>query len=208
MRKLFNEFFCIPKQGKVCEKVMLAHMVTTIAIVLICLAAMSITAYACFSYNVTSSSNVIRSVTIKAEVQVRISDTDGKIVDTIAPVTSDQKSFKIEGLTADDIYIVSIKLINDAAAAKTGFMSVSAEGCPDTYYTQQLGKDKKAEGGETNELSFKLIVTDTTTVHLQACWGTSSYYADFQNESDELYITQDEEIKLFIGGKEGKPLSE
>ena len=54
MRKLYNEFFYIPKHGKVREKVMLTRLTMTITIVIMCLAAMSITAYAYFSYNITS----------------------------------------------------------------------------------------------------------------------------------------------------------
>ena len=203
MRKLFNEFFYIPKHGKVREKVMLTRLATTITIVIMCLAAMSITAYAYFSYNITSGSNIIRSATFKTEVQVQITDSNGKAVDTnISPITSDHKSFDIKGLTVGEAYTVSIKPINDETAAKTGFVIVSADGCPDTYYTQQLGTDEKVEGGRTPELSFQLIITDSTTIHLKAHWGTSSHYADFQNKAEELYVTQGEKVTLTINGKD------
>lgn len=200
MRKLFNEFFYIPQHGKVREKVMLTRLVSLITIVILCLAAMSITAYAYFSYNVTSGSNIIRSATFKTEVQVQITDSNGKAVDTVKPITSDYKSFKIEGLTVGETYTISVAPIKDEKAAKTGFVIVTADNCPDTYYTQQLGKDEKVEGGETNKLSFEIMITDSTTVYLRAHWGTSSYYDEFQNKAEELYITQNEVIKLVVNG--------
>lgn len=200
MRKLFNEFFYIPQHGKVREKVMLTRLASLITIVIFCLAAMSITAYAYFSYNVTSGSNIIRSATFKTEVQVQITDSNGKAVDTVKPITSDYKSFKIEGLTVGETYTISVAPIKDEKAAKTGFVIVTADNCPDTYYTQQLGKDEKVEGGETNKLSFEIMITDSTTVYLRAHWGTSSYYDEFQNKAEELYITQDETIKLIVNG--------
>lgn len=200
MRKLFNEFFYIPQHGKVREKVMLIRLASLITIVIFCLAAMSITAYAYFSYNVTSGSNIIRSATFKAEVQVQITDSNGKAVDTVKPITSDYKSFKIEGLTVGETYTISVAPIKDEKAAKTGFVIVTADNCPDTYYTQQLGKDEKVEGGETNKLSFEIMITDSATVYLRAHWGTSSYYDEFQNKAEELYITQDETIKLIVNG--------
>jgi sporulation protein YlmC with PRC-barrel domain len=200
VRKLFNEFFYIPQHGKVREKVMLTRLASLITIVIFCLAAMNITAYAYFSYNVTSGSNIIRSATFKTEVQVQITDSNGKAVDTVKPITSDYKSFKIEGLTVGETYTISVAPIKDEKAAKTGFVIVTADNYPDTYYTQQLGKDEKVEGGETNKLSFRIMITDSTTVYLSAHWGTSSYYDEFQNKAEELYITQDETIKLIVNG--------
>ena len=200
MRKLYNEFFYIPKYGKIREKVMLARVAMTVVIMVVCLAAMSITAYAYFSYNVTSGSNIIRSATFKTEVQVQITDSNGKAVDTVKPITSDYKSFKIEGLTVGETYTISVAPIKDEKAAKTGFVIVTADNCPDTYYTQQLGKDENVEGGETNKLSFEIMITDSTTVYLRAHWGTSSYYDEFQNKAEELYITQNEVIKLVVNG--------
>ena len=200
MRKLYNEFFYIPKYGKIREKVMLARVAMTVVIMVVCLAAMSITAYAYFSYNITSGSNIIRSATFKTEVQVQITDSNGKAVDTVKPITSDYKSFKIEGLTVGETYTISVAPIKDEKAAKTGFVIVTADNCPDTYYTQQLGKDEKVEGGETNKLSFGIMITDSTTVYLRAHWGTSSYYDEFQNKAEELYITQNEVVKLIVNG--------
>ena len=205
MRKLFNEFFYISKHGKVREKVMLTRLIMTITIVIMCLAAMSITAYAYFSYNVTSGFNTIKSANFETQVEVQITDANGVAVENsqITPITSDYKKFRIEGLEVGKYYIVTITH-TEQSTAKTGFVVVTADKCPNTYHTQQLAKDVNAEGGQTPSISFKLMITDTTNVHLLAHWGTSSYYDAYKDKGDqeELYITQGEEIKLIIGGKD------
>lgn len=86
MKELYNEFFHIPKHGKVREKVMLMRTAITVVIMIVCLAAMSITAYAYFSYNVTSGSNTIKAanfdalitITDENNISVNPSSTDGK----------------------------------------------------------------------------------------------------------------------------------
>ena len=202
MRKLYNEFFYIPKHGKVREKVMLTRMASTITTVLACLLAMAITAYAYFSYNVTSSDNVIKAATFTTEVQVRLFNSEGEIVDRLIPITSDDKFFEIEGLEIGEIYTITIEPIQDETSAQTGFVIVTADDCPDTYHTQQLGRDENAAGGETEELTFRLMITDRTTLYLEAHWGTSSYYDDYRDKGDdeEFYITQDEEITMIVNG--------
>ena len=209
MRKLYNEFFHIPKHGEIREKVMLTRICSTVATIVMCLTAMSITAYAYFSYNITSGSNTIKAATFKTEVQVRIFDSDGEAADTVTPITSDHQSFRIEGLTVGKTYTVTLKPIHDETTAKTGFVVVTADNCPDTYHTQQLGKDESVEGGETEELSFKLTITGTTNVLLTAHWGTSSYYDEYKNKGDaeELYITQNEEIEMNVTGAADTPAS-
>jgi len=203
VRKLYNEFFYIPKHGKVREKVMLTRIAMTVTIVIMCLAAMSITAYAYFSYNITSGSNIIKAATFETQVQVQITDADGKAVDNsqITPITSDHKKFRIEGLEVGKWYTVTIAH-TELSTAKTGCVVVTADKCEETYHTQQLAKDVNAEGGQTPSISFKLMITDTTNVHLLAHWGTSSYYDAYKEKGDQedLYITQGEEIKLIIDG--------
>ena len=204
MRKLFNEFFYIPQHGKVREKVMLIRLASLITIVILCLAAMSITAYAYFSYNVTSGSNIIRSATFKTEVQVQITDSNGKAVENskITPITSDNKKFRIEGLEVGKWYQFTITKNEVRNTAQTGFIIVSAEGCPVTYHTQQLGVDKSVPGEYTPAIIFKLMITDATDVILESHWGTSSCYSEYQIGSvdDERYIILNEEIKMIVNG--------
>ena len=199
MRELYNEFFYIPKHGKVREKVMLTRIAMTVTIVIMCLAAMSITAYAYFSYNISSGSNIIKAAHFETKVSIQITDKNGEAVD-INPITSNYQTYKV-GLDAGKIYTVTITPTENSTA-KTGFVVITANGCEKTYHTQQLGIDTNIGEGETKTISFKLIVTDKTDVHFLAHWGTSSYYDAYKNKGDqeELYITQGEEIMMIVNG--------
>lgn len=199
MRKLYNEFFYIPKHGKVREKVMLTRIAMTVTIVIMCLAAMSFTAYAYFSYNISSGFNIIKAAHFETKVSIQITDENEEVVD-INPITSNYQTYKV-GLDAGKIYTVTITPTENSTA-KTGFVVITANGCEKTYHTQQLGIDTNIGEGETKTISFKLIVTDKTDVHFLAHWGTSSYYDAYKNKGDqeELYITQGEEIMMIVNG--------
>ena len=202
MRKLYNEFFYIPKYGKIREKVMLARVAMTVVIMVVCLAAMSITAYAYFSHNVTSGSNTIKAASFYTDVTVQITDADGNAVENsnITPITSDNKKFRIEGLEVGKWYQFTITKNEVRNTAQTGFIIVSADGCPITYHTQQLGVDKSVPGEYTPAIIFKLMITDATDVILESHWGTSSCYSEYQIGSvdDERYIILNEEIKMIV----------
>mgnify|MGYP003302129927 CR=1 FL=1 len=201
MRKLFNEFFYIPQHGKVREKVMMTRLGSTIAIVIMCLAAMSITAYAYFSYNITSGSNIIKAAHFETKVSIQITDENGEAVD-INPITSNYQTHKVT-LNAGELYTITVTPTENSTAT-TGFIVVTADGCDKTYHTQQLGIDESVADGKTPSITFKLLITDTTEVKFLAHWGTSSYYDDYKNkgDSEELYITQNEEVKMIVNGFE------
>ena len=197
MRKLYNEFFYIPKHGKIREKVMLARVAMTVTIVIMCLAAMSITAYAYFSHNVTSGSNIIESASFYTDVTVQITAEDGTAVDTITTNTSDHKSHSAE-LSANKTYTITLKH-NDRSTAQTGFVIVTAEGCETKYHTQQLGRDGD---GNTYTITFKLTPGANTVVTFRSHWGTSTYYG-YAGDSDnniEKYILDGEDIELVNSG--------
>lgn len=202
MRKLYNEFFYIPKYGKIREKVMLARVAMTVVIMVVCLATMSITAYAYFSHNVTSGSNTIKAASFYTDVTVQITDADGNAVENsnITPITSDNKKFRIEGMEVGKWYQFTITKNEVRNTAQTGFIIVSADGCPITYHTQQLGVDKSVPGEYTPAIIFKLMITDATDVILESHWGTSSCYSEYQIGSvdDERYIILNEEIKMIV----------
>ena len=197
MRKLYNEFFYIPKHGKIREKVMLTRIAMTITIMVICLAAMSLTAYAYFLHNVTSGSNTIKAASFYTDVTVQITAEDGTVVETITTNTSDHKSHSAE-LSANKTYTITLKH-NDRSTAQTGFVIVTAEGCETKYHTQQLGRDGD---GNTYTITFKLTPGANTVVTFRSHWGTSTYYG-YAGDSDnniEEYILDGEDIELVISG--------
>lgn len=204
MRKLYNEFFYIPKYGKIREKVMLARVAMTVVIMVVCLATMSITAYAYFSHNVTSGSNTIKAASFYTDVTVQITAEDGTFVETITTNTSDHKSHSAE-LSANKTYTITVKH-NDRSTAQTGFVIVTAEGCETRYHTQQLGRDGN---GKTYTITFKLTPGANTIVTFRSHWGTSTYYG-YAGDSDnniEEYILDGEDIELVISGSKPNKVS-
>ncbi len=198
MKKLYNEFFYVPKygKGKIREKVMLTRTAMTVVIMIVCLAAMGLTAYAYFAYNVTAASNVIKAANFETKVSIQISDSNNE------PVTMEQLNAKTQAATlqAEKEYSVTIE---KAGTAQTGFCVISATGCDvEKYHTQQIGKDVKSNTEGKNVITFKLVVTDTTVVSFCSHWGTSSYYADYENkgENDALYIIDGETVTMQING--------
>lgn len=71
MRKLYNDFFHIPENEKIKEKVMMMRVVLTVVVMVGCLVAMGITAYAYFSYSVTSHFGAIRAANFETNVSVQ-----------------------------------------------------------------------------------------------------------------------------------------
>ena len=193
MRKLYREFFYIPKYGKIREKVMLTRVITTVAVIVFCLAAMGITAYAYFSYNVTSASNKIQAANFETNVNIQITDENGESVEVI---TSNYKSH-VATLKANTKYFITLKPTQKSTAT-TGFVIVTAEGCEDRYHTQQLGKDGS---GNTDTVTFYLILGGDTKVTFLAHWGTSSYYG-YNSDSDQ-YIKQGEIVQIPVNGLTG-----
>ena len=196
MRTLYNKFFRVYKHEKISDKVMLARITVTVSVIVACLIAMSLTAYAYFSHDIISAHNVIKSANFITNVNVVITDENGEAPKVI---TSNYKKFRIENLEPLKEYTVTITP-TDRSTATTGFIIVSSEKCSEKYHTQQLGVDELATNQKTEAIMFKLKITDATDVLLEACWGTSSYYADYKQNGDinQLYITNGEEIEMDI----------
>lgn len=191
MRKLYQEFFYVPKCGKVRDKVMVVRMFTMVAVIVLCLASMAVTAYAYFSYNITSGVNVIRAAHFETKVTVQIKDSSGAEVKVN---TSNHISHWAQ-LDADTKYLITLEHTK-RSTAKTGFVIITAENCDVKYHTQQLGKDGN---GITEQVSFWLQPTAETKVTFLSHWGTSSHYG-YEIENDPLYITQGETVSLVING--------
>ena len=197
MKKLYNEFFYVPKHGKVREHVMMTRLAVTVVTMLLCLFAITLTAYAYFSYNVSSGFNVIKSANFEADVSIQITDNDAEVV----KVNKIDNTTHTVYLEADKTYSVTIDE-SENSTANTGFCIVTAEGCPLVYHTQQLGADESAEGGRTKKIEFKLQVDASTVVKFISHWGASSHYDDYREkrDNDSLYITNGDVISMKITG--------
>lgn len=187
MRKLYNEFFYIPKHGKVREKVMLTRIAMTVTIVIMCLAAMSITAYAYFSYNITSGSNIIKAANFEANVSITDSNND--------PVTV-TKDGKVQTANLDaGKYTIELTKGNNSTA-KTGFCIIYIG--DKTYHTQQIGVDINANNEQRDLVSFALKINEpNAVVTIESHWGTSSYYGF---NIDENYIVNSNPTREIVIG--------
>ena len=183
MRKLYNEFFYIPKHGKVREKVMLTRVAMTVMIMVMCLAAMSITAYAYFSYNVTSGSNIIKAANFEANVSITDSNND--------PVTV-TKDGKVQ--TANlDAGKYTIELTKGNSTADTGFCVISIG--DKTYYTDQIGVDVKKDLTDAT-VKFDLWLSSPTKLEVLSHWGTSVYYGYGDDGRTEIFIVSGNVLDL------------
>ena len=203
MRRLYRSFFYAPKHEKVRDNVMLARAVVFVTVIVICLSAMSFAAYAHFSHTVTSPSNIIKATTFKIAVSVQKFDDAGNIIESIPPITTDYKSYRIPDLKAGETYTVTLEYM-DSNMVKTGFVELAASGCKEIYHTCQLGIDENVQNGETKVVTFKLTVDKPTDLIMKTYWGTSSYYAEYLQKGDgiDFYITQNKTVNLAVIGAE------
>ncbi len=188
MRNLYREFFHISKDGKIREKVMLTRVFITVTVCIVCLIAMGLSAYAYFSYDVTSPKNLIQSASFETEVKINVSNKNGAPVDV---TTGDDKAHEAT-LKAEIPYFITLEL-TDNNTANTGFVIVTAEGSEERYHTQQLGVD----GEETTGLiEFTIILEADAKVSFIDHWGTSSYYG-YETDSEQ-YIIDGETVTLKV----------
>lgn len=194
MRKLYREFFYVPKYGKVQDKVMVTRLTMLAVLVVSCLAVMGFTAFAYFQSGVTSDRNMLHSAHFETDVSVRISSASGSEVTVL---TSDHKSHKAT-LTGGQAYYITISHTT-RSTAKTGFVILTADGCETSYHTQQLGKDRY---GNTETISFTVTPTGNTTLIFRSHWGTSSFYAEFHDvgTNSDRYILNGEKVTIPITG--------
>ena len=185
MRKLYNEFFYIPKHGKIREKVMLTRLISTITIVIVCLAAMSITAYAYFSYNITSSFNTIKAAHFEANVVITITDSNNVPV----TVTKSGKA-KTANLEAGKY---TIELSKGDCTAQTGFCILTID--DKSYFTDQIGVDTDKALTDAN-VKFELRLSSPTKIEVLSHWGTSVNYGYKDAGRTEIFIVSDATVDL------------
>ena len=192
MRNLYNEFFCIPEHGKIREKVMLTRLILTITIVIVCLTAMSITAYAYFSYNITSSFNTIKAAHFEADVLITITDSNNEPV----TVTKSGKA-KTANLEAGKY---TIELSKGDCTAQTGFCILTID--DKSYFTDQIGVDTDKALTDAN-VKFELWLSSPTKIEVLSHWGTSVYYGYKDAGRAEIFIVNGDTLDLTAGTTNG-----
>jgi LysM repeat protein len=195
MKRFYDEYFRVPKHGRIRESVMVGRITVVVSIMLICLAAMSLTGYAYFTHSVTSASNVIKVASFDIDVSVTVKENEDAIVDVEKVDVRTYKATLLPGMT----YEVSLTRSGDAS---TGFCVISAKDCAiEKYHTQQLGTDVNALSSGDDSITVYITVTKETVVTFFAHWGTSSHYVDYVDKgvNGGLYIMDGDTVNMQIG---------
>ena len=166
-------------QEKVSEKNLLTRGLVTLTVVILCLAAMTLTAFAYYSLDIVSGSNKIKAAFFDVDVVID----NGNI--TVIPGANKTYSASLPAGTH------SIKVAHSAqSTANNGFVMVeTTEG---VYYTRQLTKSDN-----TDSLTFIFETNAEMAVKFSACWGTSIYH----NTRADIYITENNNVvKITVDG--------
>lgn len=182
MIKLCKKLGYKPKYSSDADSMMLKHLASTVTIVLVCLAAISFSAYAFFSHSVTSGTNTIKASSFSSTVAIKKDNGD-----LITEAKLQSYGFDIGK------YIVTFR--TDSSTTGTGYYIIKVNGT--TFYTQQLGVDMNAPGQQRNQISFVLDVKAPTTIEFESRWGTSSLYSTSPSDS-EFYIKDTDPMKEIV----------
>lgn len=184
MRRFYDEYFYVPKQGKIRDKVFSARITFSIFIMLLLLFAAGYAAFAYFSNDTNISIDTISSARYELEYSVK-KESDSPVT----PVSDGSY------LLASGTYTVTITGKDIADSAVTGFCIVDINGT--RYHTAQIGTDINETTGERETLAFTLVVPPDidAQVTFAAHWGTSTNYGYISGEAPEdTYIVNGETI--------------
>ena len=163
-------------QNKVSEKNLLTRGLVALTVVILCLAAMTLTAFAYYSLDIVSGSNKIKAAVF--DVNVTIQGDQGEVTVTSGP----NKTYK--AVLPAGTYSIEVAH-STQSTANTGF--VTMEVADGMYYTRQLTKSD-----HTDSLTFTIETNAEMAVKFSACWGTSIYH----NTQADIYITENKKITV------------
>lgn len=137
MNEFYKKYLFVPKSGtgKVREKVMLTRIGISIALIIVCMAAMSFTAYAYFSADITSSNNVIKTANWEVDVEAE------------SDVTFNEGYYLLDNSANSNerIYVFTVKKGQNANAT-LGYSRIDVKNDTDnylsvqTFYTEPIGQ--------------------------------------------------------------------
>lgn len=186
MIKLCKNLFYEPKYGNVQDSMMLKRLFSTVTIVLVCLAAISFSAYAYFTYSITSAPNKIQTSSFSASIMI-----ESEIENNVFTQGYIQNCSLEPGK-----YTVTIS--TDSGITGTGFYTITVGST--TYHTQQLGVDLNTLGQKRTQISFMLEVHTTTDIVFDSHWGTSSHYSAVPITENAFYIMNSDPLQVIVVG--------
>lgn len=199
MRKLLNDLFYIPKYGKMKETAFFARLAGSVAVIVVCLAAMAFTAYAYFSSSLTSGVNTLVAASFDVDVSVTQAEDQA--------VLEEESMFSKVVEPENGVYTLSAGIYrfliqpSESCTASTGYCVVNIGNR--TYFTVQLGMDVSTEGGMRQDTYFDLYLDGDAEakVTVTACLGTSAAYATGtlslgDSETEDYYLLEGEILHL------------
>lgn len=191
MRKIYDEYIRLPKEGEgvVCEKVFFTRLAISVVCIAMCMMAMGFNAYAYFTASISSSSNVIQTSTY---------ETIKNVTSTISDTETVKADSKVKGKYTLKPGQYNFTLTKQGTAS-TGYCRIDVDEVIDngtasfksSFYTQQLGKVAASEE-PVIERTILISVDKETVIQIVDCWGT---YAGAQSNAG-TYLNTDEVIRV------------
>lgn len=213
MKKLYHEYFHIPENGKISDKVMLGRTVVAALCVILCLCAFSVSTYAYYYMTVVSSGNTVQAATFEVEVTVKDSssqtvaapdgvytlDANSEYTVVVIPRGS-AKGFAVVTVASQaGNQALMLASVDEGEGEGSGEeqaaipeIDISGAG---TYYTPQLFED-----GQAKAATFTIQTTEAVTMSIEAHWGKKQdsleatlITVDFSSIDSALLLLEEEE---------------
>jgi len=177
------------KNSIISEKTVTSRLITTSIVIAFCLLAISFSAFAYFTSEVSSVSNVIESAAYRLDVTVTRS----------GETTPKTENAEGKYVLSEGIYNVTLVRQDIDGQALTGFgivETVLPNGNNVTFHTVQLGKDGDIQRSNLTFVLDLTGVTESVEFEISSHWGTSFYYGYDVSDTNPLYIDGSEPILL------------
>lgn len=177
LKRLYNDFFYIPKHGNIAEKVFVTRIIVSVTVIVVCLAAMTFSAYAYFTSTVTSSRNTIAA----ADYSVEITPPEGMEKAEVYTLDNTQNS-------EDKVFAFEIKRSAEATAS-VGYCKIDVmtdTGTVQEYFTKPIGDCMENGVFVTDKARTVYILVKanrSATVEFLPCWGSCNEALVF----DDIY---------------------
>lgn len=169
MKAMMKSFFDTEKEEKISEKTFLSRITASVIIIIVCLIAMSISAYAYFSCDVSSPKETIRSASYELAV---------------AP-PSDMESADIYELKndsdGDKEYVFTLSTVGSSSTASVGYCKIVVKnernsGDAQSFYTKPIWLVEDLSKGKVDTREVKIIIPSGKTVYVSFVseWGSCS----------------------------------
>lgn len=166
--KIYEEYFELPEEGKIREKVFIARIAMSVIVMGIWMSMMGFSAYAFFSCSVTSGMNTIKSATYSLDITAPdgvAKGANGYVLENASE--TENQTFEFELVKAGDASVGYCKIITNEGIEQKG-----------EVYTTPIGTYQEANGETVKVPSMKVQITvppsTTMTVEFVANWGSYS----------------------------------